>query len=61
MWHGFTTGGLRSANRAPYKRAHATCDRQTNLSGLSGHLPYKGRHNDERTTMNDGAEGPIIQ
>ena len=49
MWHGFATCGLRPATGAPYKGR----PRPTNLSGLLGHLPYKGRHNDERIAEGD--------
>ena len=40
---------LRPATGAPYKGR----PRPTNLSGLLGHLPYKGRHNDERIAEGD--------
>ena len=40
---------LRPATGAPYKGR----SRPTNLSGLLGHLPYKGRHNDERIAEGD--------
>ena len=49
MWHGFATCDLRPATGAPYKGR----PRPTNLSGLLGHLPYKGRHNDERIAEGD--------
>ena len=39
MWY-----GLRALQGRP---------RPTNLSGLLGHLPYKGRHNDERIAEGD--------
>ncbi len=44
MWHDFATCEQRPAAGAPSKGR----PRPTNLSGLLGHLPYEGRHNDER-------------
>ena len=55
----FANSGLRPATGAPYKGAH---DKPTSPA-FQATSPMRGglTTNELRTTMNDGAEGPIIQ